>query len=106
MLDFGKGDSINQALAPGVGGWGGGGGPWNRPNATEGVPPCDRPIQVGGGSPLAKYGQGGGPPRYRPNATEGGPPCDRPNMSNRQILAYMPPSPGELEGFDQTPLTP
>ena len=63
MLDFGKGDSINQALAPG------GGVPLGIGQMRQrGFPLVIGQIQVGGGSPLAKYGQGGGPPWYRPNA--------------------------------------
>ena len=78
MLDFGKGDSINQALAPG-------GVPLGIGQMRQrGFPLVIGQIQVGGGSPLAKYGQGGVPLGI------GQMPCDKPNMSNRQILAYMP----------------
>ena len=65
-----------------------GGPPWYRPNATEGVPPCDRPNTGGGRVPLGQIRAGGVPLGI------GQMPCDKPNMSNRQILAYMPPLQG------------
>ena len=55
MLDFGKGDSINQALAPG-------GVPLGIGQMRQrGVPPYDRPNTGGGRVPLGQIRAGGSP---------------------------------------------